>query len=101
MGAGPGPLGRGRLIDPYMLEMYPVCMTDGQAANAVEYHRVTINLIPKAWDAANETADRLGLSRTDVINRALQAYAFLEQAMAEGAQIVVTRKTGSEVVKFL
>jgi hypothetical protein len=76
-------------------------MEDGQMASTTEFHKVTVNLIPKAWDAANETASLLGLSRTDVINRALQAYAFLEQAVAEGAQIVVTRKTGSEVVKFL
>lgn len=81
--------------------MYRACMEDGQTMSPAEFHKVTVNLIPKAWDAANETAERLGLSRTDVINRALQAYAFLEQAVAEGAQIVVARKTGSEVVKFL
>ena len=49
---------------------------------------------------ANATAALLGLSRTDVINRALQAYAFLEQAVAEGGRIVVTRQNrqrGGEV----
>lgn len=84
-----------------MRKMYDRCMEDGQTVSAVEFHKVTVNLIPKAWDAANTTAARLGMSRTDVINRALQAYAFLEEAVAEGAQIVVTRKSGSEVVKFL
>ena len=74
--------------------------SDGPSST-VEFHKVTVNLIPKAWEAANETATLLGLSRTDVINRALRAYAFLEQAVAGGAQIVVTRKSGSEVVKFL
>jgi hypothetical protein len=76
-------------------------MENGKDASTVEFHKVTVNLIPKAWDAANETATRLGLSRTDVINRALQAYAFLEQAVAEGAEIIVSRQGGREVVKFL
>ena len=97
--------GRPLRVDPHPLKMYPECMPDSQshgpALSPGEFHKVTVNLIPKSWDAANETAERLGLSRTDVINRALQAYAFLEQATAEGAQIVITRKTGSEVVRFL
>lgn len=36
-----------------------------------------VNLIPAAVDALDEAADLAGLSRTDVVNRALQAYAAL------------------------
>lgn len=76
-------------------------MSDGQNTGTTEFHKVTVNLIPKAWEAANTTAAHLGLSRTDVINRALQAYAFLEQVVADGGKIIVSRRGGSEVVKFL
>ena len=77
-------------------------MKDAQATVPVEYHKVTVNLIPKAWDAANETATRLGLSRTDVINRALQAYAFIEQVTAGGSEVLVRSGDGTvEQVKFL
>ena len=82
--------------------MYNCCMEDGQTASPVELHKVTVNLIPKAWEAANETAALLGLSRTDVINRALQAYAYLEAAIAAGSEILVRPGDGEvEQVKFL
>jgi hypothetical protein len=85
-----------------MQKMYDRCMEDGQTGSTVEFHKVTVNLIPKAWDAANETAERLGLSRTDVINRALQAYAFLERATADGSEVLVRSRDGHlEQVKFL
>ena len=74
--------------------MYDGCMADGQPAETGEFHKVTVNLIPKAWNAANETTALLGLSRTDVINRALQAYAWLERELAEGSEVIVRSKDG-------
>jgi hypothetical protein len=77
--------------------MYRGCMNDTQAV-----HKVTVNLIPKAWTAAAESAERLGLSRTDVINRALQAYAFLEEQITGGATILVRAADGTvSEVRFL
>lgn len=58
-------------------------------------------LVPKAQEALDETAERLGLSKTDVINRAVQAYAFLEEQMAAGAKILVQRGGATEEVRFL
>ncbi len=90
-----------------MRTMYDRCMvdtqSDGPAGSTVEHHKVTVNLIPKAWEAANETASLLGLSRTDVINRALQAYAFFEQVVAAGSEVLVRSGDGGELelVKFL
>jgi hypothetical protein len=82
--------------------MYNRCMDDAQTASSVEVHRVTVNLIPKAWEAANATAALLGLSRTDVINRALQAYAYIEAELAGGSEVLVRSGDGSiEQVKFL
>lgn len=77
-------------------------MKDGQTEPPTELHKVTVNLIPKAWDAANETATRTGLTRTDVINRALQVYAFFEQTAAEGGEVLVRSQDGRlNQVKFL
>ena len=77
-------------------------MEDTQTASTVEFHKVTVNLIPKAWDAANATATLLGLSRTDVINRALQAYAFFEETRAGGSEVFVRSGDGSMTqVRFL
>ena len=86
--------------------MYDRCMadrtSDGPAASTVEFHKVTVNLIPKAWDAVNATAALLGLSRTDVINRALQAYAFFEQTAAGGSEVLIRSGDGDvQQVKFL
>jgi hypothetical protein len=79
------------------LDLLEACDTAPNGLN-----RVTVNLIPKAWDAVSETAERLQLSRTDVINRALQAYAWLEEEGAAGAEVFVRSKGGElERVKFL
>lgn len=77
--------------------MYRGCMNDTQAA-----HKVTVNLIPKARDAAENTGRRLSLSRTDVINRALQAYDFLEEQIAAGAVVLVRAADGTvSEIRFL
>jgi len=87
--------------------MYPECMTESQRVVSTraeapgELHKVTVNLTQKSWDAANETAALLGLSRTDVINRALQAYAWLEQQAADGAEVLVQQDGETDRVKFL
>ena len=82
--------------------MYNHCMEDGRTASTVEFHKVTVNLIPKAWEAANLGAGMLGMSRTDVINRAVQAYVFLEQTRAAGSEIFVRAPDGSITqVQFL
>jgi hypothetical protein len=80
--------------------MYHACMKDGRTP--VDLHKVTVNLIPKAWEAVNETAARLGLSKTDVINRALQSYAYFDQVTADGGEVFVRSGDGNvNQVKFL
>ena len=78
-------------------------MAAEQTVGAGELHKVTVNLIPKAWDAANETSAWTGLTRTDVINRALQAYAWMERETARGGEILIRSKDGvtERLVQFL
>ena len=66
-----------------------------------EPRRTTVVLIPKAQEALDSTAERTGLTKTDVMNRALQAYAFLEEQVAAGAKILVRRGNSTEEVRFL
>lgn len=64
--------------------------------------KVTVKLIPQARDAVNRITARLGLSQTDVINRAVLAYDFLEEESAAGADVLIRRKDGTvSSVKFL
>lgn len=51
--------------------------------------RVTVNLTARSAKALEETVDATGDTQTDVINRALQVYAYLEAAMAEGDRVYV------------
>lgn len=42
--------------------------------------KLTVNLIPKAFDALNRGADMTGDTRTDTVNRALQSYTAMVEA---------------------
>lgn len=66
-----------------------------------EQRRMNVALIPRTQDALDRTANRMGLSKTDVINRAIQAYDFLEEQLSSGAKIFVRRGNSTEEVRFL
>lgn len=64
--------------------------------------KFTVNLVPKAVASLQEAAQLGGISRSDVVNRALQAYVFLLREQEDGAQILLRDKTGDvNVVRFL
>lgn len=54
-----------------------------------ELERVTTNLMPRAWQALNKTQILTGNSQTDVINRALQVYGYLEEVWARDGVVKV------------
>jgi hypothetical protein len=59
-----------------------------------ELTRLTVNLLPKADAALQSAATREGMSRTDVVNRALQLYDFAGQIGDEGGQLLVRNRAG-------
>lgn len=59
-----------------------------------ELTRLTVNLIPKADAAMQAAAKREGLSRTDIVNRALQLYEFAGQIGDEGGELLVRNRAG-------
>lgn len=64
--------------------------------------RVTVPLTVKTFDALQRTAFRTETGGDDVVNRAVQAYAFLVERMEAGAELVLREADGREqVVWFL
>jgi len=57
--------------------------------------RVTVNLTARAVEAMTDLSQKTGLGKTDVINRALQVYALVEQLMErDGGRIRVVMPDG-------
>lgn len=56
---------------------------------STDLQRVTVNLITKSSDSLDRLASRSGMSKTDVINRALQLYDFIDTEIATGKQILI------------
>jgi len=65
--------------------------------------RITVALIPKAGEDLQHLQDRTGLSKTDIVNRAISAYEFFESQMQAGKDLLVRNpETGeTQIVKFL
>lgn len=62
--------------------------------------RVTVNLIPRASKAMRLACELTGDSKTDTINRALQIYAYIEQIITAGGEIL-TRGAGDKDLQLL
>lgn len=72
-------------------------------ARALPVDRVTVALIPKAGEDLQRLQDRTGLSKTDIVNRAITLYEFFDAQMQAGHDLIVRdRKTGeTQLVRFL
>ncbi|GAA1034749.1 hypothetical protein GCM10009557_40350 [Virgisporangium ochraceum] len=58
--------------------------------------RLTVNLTPRAAEALDRLASTTETSKTDVVNRALQIYALIEQlAAANDGQLRIVHSDGS------
>lgn len=75
---------------------------EGPTRGAVA-ERITVALITKAAEDLRRTQERSGLSKTDIVNRALSLYEFVDSRLAVGDEIIVrSRKTGDlEVIRLL
>lgn len=73
-------------------------MTTSRNADAkpLKLERVTVNLVPKTAKALAEGTAQAELSKTDFINRAIQAMAFLEDVTANGGTLLI-RWPGGDV----
>lgn len=60
-----------------------------------ESERYSVTLVPPAAQAVAELIELTGLSKTDVINRAVQVYNFLEAQKADGSEVLLRNHEGT------
>jgi hypothetical protein len=65
--------------------------------------RITIALVPKVVDELLQLQQRTSLSKTDLTNRAITSYAFLDAHINAGHEVMVRDpRTGeTQLVRFL
>jgi hypothetical protein len=64
--------------------------------------RITVSLIQKAADDLQRTMERTGWSKTDIVNRALSLYEYLDSRLAAGDDLLVRSRTGqTELIRLL
>jgi hypothetical protein len=75
--------------------------TEGRPAGSA-LERVTVNLTLRSARALELATQLTGDSKTDVLNRAIQIYAYLEYAISQGGSVHVQESADSqlELVKF-
>jgi hypothetical protein len=72
----------------------------GSGGNSVT--KLTVNITPRATAALDAAATANGETKTNVVNRAIQAYAFLTRMLNEGWDLVLRDNDGREQrVQFL
>jgi hypothetical protein len=65
--------------------------------------RITVALIPRVADDLQKLLDRTGLSKTDLVNRAITLYEFIDQELSTGRDLLVRDKASGEtqVIRLL
>jgi hypothetical protein len=64
--------------------------------------RITVALIARALADLRRTVERTKLSQTDVVNRAVSLYEFIDSELSTGAELTIHRKGGEHYsVKLL
>jgi hypothetical protein len=65
--------------------------------------RITVALIPKAGEDLQRLQDRTGLSKTDITNRAITLYEFIDSQLRTDRDVLIRdNKTGmTEIVRLL
>lgn len=78
--------------------------TSEAATRQTVAERITVGLVPKTSDELQTLQDRTGLSKTDVVNRAITLYAFLDEQARTGYELLRRKADGTgdlEVIRFL
>ncbi|WP_433143209.1 hypothetical protein ACQPZ8_47900 [Actinomadura nitritigenes] len=76
---------------------------DAEAPRTLTAERITVSLVPRAAEQLSALMDRTGMSKTDLVNRAITLYEYVEQEIDQGNDILVRKQGGDEVyvVKLL
>jgi hypothetical protein len=65
-------------------------------AAPVEPERYSVTFVPPAVQAVAALTASTGLSKADVINRAVQVYAFLERQQEQGSELILRGVDGRD-----
>ena len=71
------------------------------AAPPATVDRITVALVAKAAADLQAIQDRTGLSKTDIVNRAISLYEFIDAELSEGAELSVRRDGKEHLIKLL
>jgi hypothetical protein len=65
--------------------------------------RITVALTPRAGADLQQLQERTGLSKTDIVNRAISLYEFIDAQLSAGHQVIVRDKVTGETqhIRFL
>jgi hypothetical protein len=63
--------------------------------------RITVNLVAKVLADLRRTVARTHLSQTDVVNRALSLYEYVDSELSGGAELLLRKNGQDYVVKLL
>jgi hypothetical protein len=58
--------------------------------------RITVALIPQAAEDLQHLHDRTGLSKTDIVNRAISLYDFINTQLREGRDLLIRESETKE-----
>jgi len=77
--------------------------TERDAARTQAVGRITVALIFKAAEDLQRLQERTGLSKTDIVNRAITLYRFIDGELGDDDDLLVrNKKTGEvKIVKLL
>lgn len=64
--------------------------------HATVSERITVALIPQASEGLQRLRDLTGLSKTDIVNRAITLYEFIEAQRSAGRDILIRDKSTRE-----
>jgi hypothetical protein len=70
-------------------------------ADRVPADRVTVALIPKAVEDLKHLQDRTALSKTDITNRAIMLYRFIDEQLRAGRDVLIRDKSTGETQAVL
>jgi len=78
-------------------------VSEGDVVRSQPAERITIALIPKAVEDLQRLQDRTGLSKTDITNRAITLYEFIDAQLRSGRDLLVRdNATGeTQIVRLL
>jgi hypothetical protein len=75
----------------------------GNAGSQTIVDRITVALVPKASEGLQHLMTSTGFTKTDVVNRAITLYEYIDSQLAEGRDLILRDpKTGeTQIIRLL